>query len=164
MVGDPISDDEAKLTFRDAVLEIKCPCPFYSKDNVLYKYLKKQPWKDVPYYYVPQIYMQMYQMEKDHAVIVNYTPTCGTKIYTTDFNEHYSDFLLKMIRKFVRFCLESEVPPNDSFWVDSYPSEYSKFLRDTLAVVESCKEIKFIRPEECNKILTPYFGSLNMWE
>ena len=128
-----------------AVLEIKCPThflPSYKKEKY-WRYKKREPHSKVPYYYIPQIMLQMLCTDTELCYYVSWTPTSGTTIFKIEYDESYIKDMLKFVFKFnLKYIKGKNTPKKNFFWGEK---NYRRFLLKTKEVIrKSTKTKKFI--------------------
>ncbi len=134
-----------------AVLEIKCPTHFIPRDStnrggeVNWSYRKRGPHSQIPYYYIPQIMLQMLCTNTNLCYFVSWTPTSGTNIFKVTFDKVYVTTMLDFVSQFNERYIKrnSTTPPKDFFFG---AKNYGEFLDHTKKIIEkSTRTKRFIK-------------------
>jgi len=121
-------DSEAKKW----IVECKCPAPFFLSakgGDGVYDYRSRIPHKEIPYYYIPQIQIQMLCTNIKSSLYVSYTPTKGTKIYEMKYNAKFCKTMIYLLSYIYKNCVKKDGEIKDDFYLNSKVSRlYLSFL------------------------------------
>ncbi len=120
------------LDMDNITLEIKCPFPFgYDKENDEYYFNpRKFPHKKIPYYYIPQVQLQMHATGRKYCYFISYTPSNGTRIFQTYYNENYVNMLFDALDWLIENYLYKTVKNNPfENYIDEIHKEYHEEIQ-----------------------------------
>jgi len=102
--------------------------------KAIYKYIARQPFDKIPYYYIPQIMTQLLCTGQKQVKFVSWTPTRGMNVFTVERNDEYIHLMLLFIQKFYQQYIVTKIQPPDDLFFDQ--EEYQRLLELTLKIAE----------------------------
>jgi hypothetical protein len=165
---------EDTVTGFKGTLEVKAPCPFnwVKCDDLIkkktvsvlcencktnakclngyYEYRAKQPYKDLPVYYVAQTQFQMRAADKSMGLFVSYTPTKGVHIRLIQRNDDFIDLCIDAITwAFTRYVTNKQPIPTEKSPYDGYKKyglllDMAKILSTDCIGIETIENISSV--------------------
>jgi hypothetical protein len=79
-------------------------------NNQLFKFFPIPPFKEPPWYYIPQIQFEMFVTGFKVCYLVSFSVISGTNIFRIEYNEDYCLTIIKLLCKIKLFCLKVYEP------------------------------------------------------